>query len=296
MKGDEGPGTDVYGLAATTFMLLTNLAPFGGGDVQKVLRRQLGDTPAPASLLRPGLPISVDATLARALAPALRERYKSAVEFAHAFSTAIADLREVSAPVPPAAAVAEATRGALFRSAYRILGNRLGSAWVRASCERQPGLAQVLRPTLAPLGWYPVAALVELLGQVPATVRDPYRVARELGRASMTAAFARFYGADPATLAARTPQAIFGDANRFWPWFHSWGRFDVWSEATQAVVTVTGTPRAALLCCHVEGMLERIGELAGGIGVRARQTACECQGDPACTFEIAWSVSGPLPV
>src|SRR5262249_2965850 len=65
MKGDEGPGTDVYGLAATTFMLLTNLAPFGGGDVQKVLRRQLSETPAPASLLRPGLPPGADAIVLR---------------------------------------------------------------------------------------------------------------------------------------------------------------------------------------------------------------------------------------
>jgi diguanylate cyclase (GGDEF)-like protein len=294
MKGEEGPGTDVYGLAATTFMLLTNLAPFGGGDVQKVLRRQLSETPAPVSLLRPGLPPAVDATLARGLAPALRDRYRSAVELAHAFSSALAEARPVT-PVPPTKPVGDCARGALFRSAYRILGNRLGSAWVRAACERQPGLTQVLRPTLGPLGWYPVGALVELLGQVPATVRDPHRVARELGRACMTAAFARFYGTDAATLSARTPRAVLGEAARFWPWFHSWGHAEARVEPARAVVTLAGTPRAPLLCCHVEGMLERIAELAGGVGARARQIGCEASGDPACAFELVWSVAGPLP-
>jgi diguanylate cyclase (GGDEF)-like protein len=294
MQGDEGPGTDVYGLAATTYMLLTNLAPFGGGDVQKVLRRQLSESPAPASLLRPGLPPAVDAILTRALAAARKDRHRSAVELAAAVTQALADVRDPSAPTATAAE-GNATRGALFRTAYRILGNRLGSAWVRGACERHPGLAHVLRPTLALLGWYPVGAMVELLGQVPPQVRDPHRVARELGRASMTASFARFYGADAATLTARTPEAVLAEAPRFWPWFHRWGRVEAETAAGAAVVTVTGTPRAPLLCCHVEGMLERIAELAGGFGAHARHSACEHAGDRACTFEIGWSTAGPLP-
>jgi hypothetical protein len=146
----------------------------------------------------------------------------------------------------------------------------------------------VLRPTLGPLGWYPVGALVDLLAQVPASSRDPHRVARELGRAAMTAAFARFYGADAQALAARTPRAVLAEAARFWPWFHTWGRVETRVEPARAVVTVAGTPRAPLLCCHIEGMLERIAELAGGLGARARQLACESGGDPACAFELVW--------
>jgi len=291
MKGEEGPGTDVYGLAATTYMLLTNLAPFGGGDVHKVLRRQLSDAPAAPSLLRPGLPEAVDRALLKALAPSMRDRQPSAVELAHELGAALHAGADRPARDPTAAA--DATRGALFRIAYRILGNRLGSAWVRAACERDPELAEVLRPTLPPDAWYPSARLVELLGQVPPAVRDPHRVAREIGRASMTATFARFYGIEPAALAALGPARVLGDAARFWPWFHRWGRVRALAAPTSATVTVEATPRAPLLCCHVEGMLERIAELAGGVAARAKQISCEGQGDAACAFELAWNASGP---
>jgi hypothetical protein len=293
MKGEEGPGTDVYGLAATTYMLLTNLAPFGGGDVHKVLRRQLADTPAPPSVLRPGLPASVDEAVLRALRPRLGERQPSALELAAELGPALRGASDTVAAVP---AVAEAaTRGALFRIAYRILGNRLGSAWVRAAGEQNPGLATVLRPTVAADGWYPAMRLADVLGLVPPAVRDPRRVARVIGRASMTATFARYRGIEAAALAALGPARVLGDIERFWPWFHRWGQISAETEPTTARVVLTGSLRAPLLCDHVEGMLERIAELAGGAGARARQTACESQDAPACVFELVWSVSGPPP-
>jgi len=293
MKGDEGPGTDVYGLAATTYMLLTNLAPFGGGDVHKVVRRQLAETPAPPSLLRPGLPAAVDQALLRALSPNLRDRQSSALELAQELGLALRSGADPAAESP--APSGDTTRGALFRIAYRILGNRLGSAWVRAACEQIAGLAAVLRPTLPPNGWYPAARLADLLGQVPPGVRDPYRVAREIGRATMTATFARVYGVEPSALAALGPAKVLADTGRFWPWFHRWGNVRAEAEPTRATVTIDGTPRAPLLCWHVEGMLERVAELAGGAGARAKQTSCEGQGAAACIFELAWAESGPPP-
>jgi uncharacterized protein (TIGR02265 family) len=179
--------------------------------------------------------------------------------------------------------------------AYRILGNRLGSAWVRKACERHPELREVMRPTVGPLSWYRIERLCTLLGQVPAGVRDPHRVARELGRAGMTSSFARFYGAEPETLISLTPAAVLADFPRFWPRFHAWGEVAVTTSPTEAVVTLTRTPRDPLVCCLVEGSLERIIELCGGIGARVQQTACESSGAGACSFRLSWSESGPLP-
>ncbi len=296
MKGEEGPGTDVYGLAATVYMLLTNLAPFGGGDVGRVIRRQLNEEPAAVSLLRPGVHPSVDRVLARALKPLLRDRYANAVEFAAELAAALRQRgdSEVSGlhAVPPEG---PAARGAIFRIAYRILGNRLGSAWVRTACARHPELHDVLRPTVGSLSWYSVDHLRTLLAEVPASVRDPRRVARELGRASMSVSFVRFYGLEPEVLLSLTPGAVLADAPRFWARFHAWGRLAVSAGGSDAVVTLTDTPRDALLCCLVEGSLERIVELCGGLAVRVLHPTCESQGAPACTFDIRWNAGASLP-
>jgi serine/threonine-protein kinase len=296
MRSEEGPGTDVYGLTATAYMLLTNLAPFGGGDVNKVIRRQLADAPAPISLLRPGLPAALDRVFARGLAPALRDRFASAAELATAFNAALADRGpEPHSGVHPILPEGPCTRGALFRIAYRILGNRLGTAWVRASIDRHPELRDVLRPTVGPLSWYPVDRMARLLAEVPPSVRDPDRVARELGRAMMTATFARFYGAEPQALATFGPEAVFADAPRFWPRLHSWGQIFVDTAPTFAKVRLTRTPRDPLVCRLVEGSVERIAELSGGAGARSRQLSCESLGAPACVFEVVWSAGVPLP-
>jgi hypothetical protein len=166
---------------------------------------------------------------------------------------------------------------------------------VRAAAERHPELREILSPTISPLAWYQIDRLVRLLGQVPPSVRDPLRVARELGRATMSANFSRYYPADR-NAPALAPAAVFVDVPRFWPRMHSWGKLAVETGPTSARVSLTGTPREPLLCNLVEGSLERIAELSGGIGARAWQSSCETQGSPACVFEVRWSESGPLPL
>ncbi len=313
--GDEGPSTDVYGLAATGYMMLTGLAPFGGGDVSKVVRRQLQDRPASPSHLRAELAPSVDRVLLRALAPRTGDRYAGAVEFAAALGQALSDPPEIdrtplAAGISPYGAMRAAdlagsgtrrlneplgppvvedlgeSRGALFRVAYRILGNRLGSAWVRRACEDHPPLAEVLRPTVAPYDWFPTERLIAVLRSVPAQVRDPRKVARELGRAAMSATFARFLGADPAS---QSPSEVLGAATEYWNRYHSWGEVRVDGTAGRSVVQITGTPREPLICCLVEGALERVAELAGAAQAVARQLQCEADGATACRFEIRWA-------
>jgi serine/threonine-protein kinase len=293
LRGSEGPGTDVYGLAATTYMLLTGLAPFGGGNAGRVVKRQLLETPALPSALRPEVPPGVDRVLQRALAADLGGRHVSALEFARDLSRALREPAGGPRPRGLARGTGDfsegvgATRGAVFRVAYRILGNRLGTAWVRETCERSPDLREILRPTVGNLQWYPVERLGALLQAVPPSVRDPMKVARELGRAAMTAVFARFYGADPATA---TPQKVLSEVGRFWSRLHSWGRVTVEMRPEGARVAIERTPRDPLICCLVEGTLERIAELAGAVGASARQTACEANGAAACSFEVSWSM------
>ncbi|HKA91965.1 MAG TPA: protein kinase, partial [Haliangiales bacterium] len=269
LRGNEGPGTDVYGLAATTYMLLTGLAPFGGGIASRVVKRQLVETPASPSSLRGDVPAAVDRVLQRALAADLPGRHVSALEFARELSRALREPAGAPRPRGLARGTGDftegvgATRGAVFRVAYRILGNRLGTAWVRETCERAPDLKEILRPTVGNLQWYPVEKLGALLQAVPASVRDPKKVARELGRAAMTAVFARFYGTDPATA---TPAKVLGEVGRFWSRLHSWGLVTVEQHGEGARVAIERTPKDPLICCLVEGTLERIAELAGAAG------------------------------
>jgi diguanylate cyclase (GGDEF)-like protein len=87
----EGPQADVYGLAATAYTLLTTHVPFRGESVEDILRRQKGSEAPPASSLRPGLPPSVDAALARSLHPEASRRHVSASEFSRALALALGE-------------------------------------------------------------------------------------------------------------------------------------------------------------------------------------------------------------
>jgi tetratricopeptide (TPR) repeat protein len=80
--GDElGPATDVYGLGATLYALLTNQAPFQG-KVAEVLSRVERGAWRPARQVNPAVPAALEAICGRAMAPRPEERYGSALELA----------------------------------------------------------------------------------------------------------------------------------------------------------------------------------------------------------------------
>jgi serine/threonine-protein kinase len=88
IEGEGSPATDVYGLAATCYAMLTGEPAFVGYDRQDVLRMQQQAEPRPVSSVRPELSSAVDAVLTRAMRPNPTDRYASALAFAIALSKA----------------------------------------------------------------------------------------------------------------------------------------------------------------------------------------------------------------
>ena len=94
-----GPPADVHGLAITVFEALTGRLPFPEAESKAaLLRHALNDPIAPISTLRPELPRSLDAVMARATAKNPADRYQTIQEFVVAFTESL-----VSTPDPPAA-------------------------------------------------------------------------------------------------------------------------------------------------------------------------------------------------
>lgn len=81
VAGDKdriGPATDVYGLGATLYYLLTGQPPFVANSVMAGLRAVLHEPPRPPSASRPDLSPSLDALVLRCLAKSPAARYTNA--------------------------------------------------------------------------------------------------------------------------------------------------------------------------------------------------------------------------
>ncbi|MBX3470123.1 MAG: serine/threonine protein kinase, partial [Planctomycetes bacterium] len=73
-----GPATDVYGLGALLYALLTGRPPFVGESFVQVLTRTVDDAPVPPSRLRPVVPRALERICLRCLAKDPARRYPSA--------------------------------------------------------------------------------------------------------------------------------------------------------------------------------------------------------------------------
>src|SRR5262249_43645860 len=77
-----GPATDVYGLGAVLYELLTGRPPFRGGTALETFRQVLSDEPVSPSRFNPHVPKDWESVCGRGLEKDPRWRYSSAAELA----------------------------------------------------------------------------------------------------------------------------------------------------------------------------------------------------------------------
>lgn len=296
--------SDVYGLAATAYTLLTLAAPWGDGD--GVLQRQCaGEDLIPASIHRAEL-AAADPVLGRAMSRDPAERPATAGTFARALRRALLAPRDDRAErtAPPAIATPDAarwltstvlpragapvakTRGVVFRSVARALGVREAERLRDALGAEHGDLARALHDT-APLAWLPTELLIRLLDIAPAHIqRSGDRLARDIARATVRATFRRFF---PASVATLVPERTLSAIRNVWSRYQSWGTVSSMPiHATETVVRITATLRQPELCAWTTGLLEQLAILSGGRGVAVDHEACEARDDDACLYRVMW--------
>jgi serine/threonine-protein kinase len=313
----DGATTDVYGLGATVYCMLTGRPPFGSGPAPQVVQRQISDPLTPASQLRPTLSTAVDDVLAKALAANPKKRWASASTFAIALGRALERLPADHEPVRPAEdpirqaesllaptagitgdrprdlrnlgpgnrVVRGQVRAAHVRVLSKVLQHHLGESGIAKLIAERPSLANALAPTLAPLSWVELTELIACL-ELAREKLPSQLVPRKVGRGTISATFARLFGADPTTVAAETVLAALPS---FWDRYHDWGGIDVVVHPGSADVSLKGYSGSPDVCAIVGAELERIVELTRAGAVGAAHTACACNGDEQCVFRLSWT-------
>jgi diguanylate cyclase (GGDEF)-like protein len=317
LERSDAATTDVYGLGATVYCMLTGRAPFGSGPAPQVVHRQLHEPLVPPSHHRQSLSEAVDAVLAKALHPVPKKRWSSASTFAIALGRALERLpaNHPAARVPPAgdpAKMAELllaptagldapdpdevvrtvrrraaggrVRAAHLRVLSRLLRHHLGESGMARLVTEAPHLAPAFAPTLAPLSWIELGDLVEALDRARASVPSQL-MARKVGRGTMSATFARLFGADPSSVPA---EQVMAALPVFWARYHDWGEAEVTARPGEADVALRGYPGSTDICELVAAELERVVELTGASGVTVTHPACVCAGAARCEYQVRW--------
>ncbi len=324
LEHTDGPMTDVYGLAATVYCMLTGRPPFGSGPAPQVVQRQLNDPLTPPSQLRPNLSEAVDDVVAKALHPSPKKRWASASTFAIALCRALErapveqppSLQTEDDPVKQAEAIMTPTTGldaadvaemsqsgaangraaiarvitgrvraAHLRVLTKLLQHHIGEAGMARMLNETPTLATPFSSTLAPLSWIDLTDLIAALERARALIPSQL-VPHKVGRGTMSATFARLFGADPTTLPAETVLAALPS---FWDRYHDWGAISLQVESCRAEVSLAGYSGSVDVCAMIGAELERIVELTGATAVGAAHTQCACTGDPRCEYRLSWT-------
>ncbi|MBA3540978.1 MAG: protein kinase, partial [Deltaproteobacteria bacterium] len=294
--GEATARSDVYGLAATAYAILTLVEPFGEGESLEVLARQTAEEPPPRpSSFVPELAPADDLILA-ALHRDPARRPASAGEFSRALSAALSIVApsprqarrrgDDARAVPLDVAAQPLTRGLVFRSVTRVLGVHETARFRDAIGGDHPELAQALIDT-APLAWLPTELFARLLAVAPRYLDwDGSQLARDVARASVRSSFRQFFPSSATTL---MPERTLSAIRNVWGRYQSWGSISSMPVlATESLVRMTGTPRNAELCVWTAGMLEQLVVLSGGRTPSVEHHTCEALGHDACRFRVRW--------
>jgi serine/threonine-protein kinase len=160
-NGAAGPWSDVYGLGATLYHLLTGRPPFVGDTPIEIISRVLAAPPRLPRALVPGMPAALEAIVVKCLEKRPRDRYPSMAEL-------VADLDRYAARLPPLAP--PVTRR--FRAKRWVRRNRVAVACGVLASALALGLVGAGRAT-APtaVAADPVAAKAKRLEAVSADLR-----------------------------------------------------------------------------------------------------------------------------
>jgi serine/threonine-protein kinase len=295
--GEATPRSDVYGLAATAYAMLTLTSPWG--ETSDVVLRQLsGEGIVPTASLRPEL-ATADPVLLAGLARAAADRPASAGAFARSLRAALATLMPPPAAdpgrwqgttlMPSRTSKARKTRGIVFRSVPRAIGIHETERLRDALGRQQPQLAQALTDS-APLEWLSTDLFISLMASASECLgRESTKLARDIARATVRASFRRFFPASAVTL---NPERTLSAINNVWSRYHSWGSLSSMPVSTvETVVRITNTARDHHLCAWTSGMLEQLVILSGGRSAISDHEACEARGDDACLYRVTWDRS-----
>ncbi|MBL4634673.1 MAG: protein kinase [Kofleriaceae bacterium] len=315
MAADETPLTDVYGLAATAYAMITGSAPYVSDDLDTLIRRQLTEPIAPPSQLRTDISTAVDQVLAKALHPTPQRRFHSANALAAALTRALAKaptLRTDSQTTLPKAFTdsptigdipiptyqvpliepssiekpLSETRGAVFRVASKVLGSRLGADWLTAITRADPVVGELLKSTLPPRSWHSSEHFLWLLQCISDHTDEPESVARQIGATLMQSTLSRFYGAK---LESQTSRSVLSAAQTYWSHYHNWGKLEVEAQEQTAQICVKQAPKGGMLNEMLAGMFGHIPMLVDAKSSHCRIAQDSSEGDPI--FEVEWSTS-----
>ena len=81
-KAEIGPATDVYGLGAILYELITRRPPFRGQTSLEILRKVVAEEPVPPRRTRPKVPWDLETVCLKCLAKPPKRRYSSVAELA----------------------------------------------------------------------------------------------------------------------------------------------------------------------------------------------------------------------
>jgi hypothetical protein len=175
-------------------------------------------------------------------------------------------------------------RAAHLRVLSKLLQHHVGESGMAKIKNDRPELAGVLASTLAPLSWVELSELVTALDCTIALLPNA-QVPRKVGRGTMSATFARLFGADPTSL---SPETVMAALPTFWDRYHDWSEVQV-AVHNGAEVMLHGYPGSPHVCAMIGAELERIVELTGAEDVEASHPRCRTTGQDTCEFKLTWS-------